>query len=59
MLNILIIILAVILLVGLLYFEKERRLKGLVPTKTALSMLFIVDSALIGGVYNFTKMRRG
>ena len=42
MLNILIIILAVILLVGLLYFEKKRLLKGLVPTKTALSLLFIV-----------------
>ena len=42
MLNILIILLAVILLVGLLYFERKKRLKVLLPTKTALSLLFIV-----------------
>lgn len=42
MLNILIIILAVILLVGLLYFENKGNSRGLLPTKTALSLLFIV-----------------
>jgi uncharacterized membrane protein YhhN len=39
--NILIIGLAVILLVGLLYFEKTGNQKGRLPTKTILSCLFI------------------
>jgi uncharacterized membrane protein YhhN len=42
MLNILIIVLAGILLVGLLYFEKNGNQKGKLPTKTILSCLFIV-----------------
>jgi len=41
MLNILIIVLAAILLVGLLYFEKNGNQKGKLPTKTILSCLFI------------------
>ena len=41
MLNVLIIGLAVILLVGLLYFEKNGNQKGKLPTKTILSCLFI------------------
>ena len=41
MLNILIIVVAVILLVGLLYFEKNGNQKGKLPTKTILSCLFI------------------
>jgi len=41
MLNILIIVLAVILLTGLLYFEKNGNQKGKLPTKTILSCLFI------------------
>lgn len=41
MLNQLIIVLAVILLVGLLYFEKNGNQKGKLPTKTILSCLFI------------------
>ena len=41
MLNVLIIGLAVILLVGLLYFEKSGNQKGKLPTKTILSCLFI------------------
>jgi uncharacterized membrane protein YhhN len=42
MLNGLIIVLAAILLVGLLYFEKRENRKGLLPTKTILSLLFVV-----------------
>ncbi len=42
MLNPLIISLAIILLAGLLYFEKTDHLKGKLPTKTVLSCLFIV-----------------
>jgi len=41
MLNILIIVLAVFLLVGLLYCEKNSNQKGKLPTKTLLSCLFI------------------
>ena len=41
LLNSLIVILAVILLVGLLYFEKNGNQKGKLPTKTILSGLFI------------------
>jgi uncharacterized membrane protein YhhN len=41
MLNVVIIGLAVILLVGLLYFEKNGNQKGKLPTKTILSCLFI------------------
>ena len=41
MLNVLIIVLAAVLLVGLLYFEKNVDRKGKLPTKTALSCLFI------------------
>jgi uncharacterized membrane protein YhhN len=41
MLNILIVGLAVILLLGLLYFEKNGNQKGKLPTKTILSCLFI------------------
>jgi uncharacterized membrane protein YhhN len=42
MLNVLIIILAVILLSGLLYLEKKISPTALVPTKGALSLLFII-----------------
>jgi uncharacterized membrane protein YhhN len=42
MLNVLIIILAAILLCGVLFFEKRGNRRGLVPTKTLLSLLFIV-----------------
>lgn len=38
----LIISLALILLAGLLYFEKIENRKGLLPTKTLLSLLFII-----------------
>jgi uncharacterized membrane protein YhhN len=41
MLNILIIVLAVVLLVCLLYFENSGNHKGKLPTKTILSCLFI------------------
>jgi uncharacterized membrane protein YhhN len=44
MLNILIVIVAVILLVGLLYFEKNGNQKGKLPTKTILSCLFILTA---------------
>jgi uncharacterized membrane protein YhhN len=37
-----IIVLATVFLVGLLYFEKKQNPKGLIPTKTILSLLFIV-----------------
>jgi len=46
MLNELIIIPAIILLAGLLYFEKKGNQKGKLPTKTILSCLFIF-SALV------------
>jgi uncharacterized membrane protein YhhN len=42
MLNVLIIILAAILLCGVLFFQKRENRAGLVPTKTLLSLLFIV-----------------
>jgi uncharacterized membrane protein YhhN len=42
MINVTIIIIAALLLIGLLYFENEENRKGLLPTKTALSLLFIV-----------------
>jgi len=44
MLNISIIILAAILLPGLLYFENKENRKGLLPTKSALSLLFILTA---------------
>jgi uncharacterized membrane protein YhhN len=51
MLNLVIIIFAALLLIGLLYFENRENRKGLLPTKTALSLLFIaallVQSPLI------------
>ena len=40
--NSLIIVGAAILLVGLLFFEKEENTKGLLPVKACLSMLFIL-----------------
>ena len=40
--NILIIISAAILLAGLLYFENRENRRGMVPTKTVLSLLFIL-----------------
>jgi uncharacterized membrane protein YhhN len=46
MINKLIIFLAIILLAGLLYFEKNGNLKGKLPAKTILSCLFIF-SALV------------
>jgi uncharacterized membrane protein YhhN len=46
MIHLMVIFPAVLLLAGLLYFEKTEGLKGLLPTKTALSCLFIV-AALI------------
>jgi len=42
MLNLLVILLAAALLGGLLYFEKKEDRRGLLPTKTALSLLFII-----------------
>jgi len=42
MFNIIIIVLAVILLLGLLYFEKRENRKGVLPIKTLLSLLFIL-----------------
>jgi uncharacterized membrane protein YhhN len=42
MINVTIIIIAALLLIGLLYFENKENRKGLLPTKTALSLLFIV-----------------
>jgi uncharacterized membrane protein YhhN len=44
MLTVLIIILALILLGGLLYFEKQGNRKRVLPTKTLLSCLFIVTA---------------
>ena len=53
--NLLIIVLAIILLAGLLYFEKTGIQKGKLPTKTLLSCLFIftalVQSHPIPGYY--------
>jgi uncharacterized membrane protein YhhN len=46
MLNILIILLAVIFLIALLYFEKTGSQKGKLPTKTLLSSLFILTAAV-------------
>ena len=42
MLNIMIIFMAIILLIGLLYYEKKENIRGLVPTKTLLSSLFVI-----------------
>ncbi|MGD9319946.1 MAG: lysoplasmalogenase [Desulfobacteraceae bacterium] len=42
MINVTIIILAAILLIGLLYFEYKGNRRSLLPTKTALSLLFII-----------------
>lgn len=44
MLNTMIVITAVFLLIGLLYFEKEKDSKWKLPTKTLLSCLFIVTA---------------
>ncbi len=44
MMNLLIIVLAIILLAGLLYFEKTGPQKGKLPTKTVLSCLFILTA---------------
>lgn len=46
MLNIVIIIAAVVLLVGLLFFERNGNLKGKLPFKTSLSCLFIITALL-------------
>ena len=46
MLNSLIVILAVILLAGLLYFEKNGNQKGKLPTKTILSFLFVFTAVV-------------
>lgn len=40
--NLLIIVSAVILMAGLLNFEKNDNKKGLIPAKTALSLLFVI-----------------
>ena len=57
MLNILIVVLAIILLAGLLYFEKTGNQKRKLPTKTVLSCLFIftalVQAHLIPVYYYF------
>ena len=45
MLNTVIIIAAAILLAGLLFFEKNGKLKGKLPTKTILSGLFILTAS--------------
>ena len=44
MVNTAIIIAAVVLLTGLLFFEKNGNLKGKLPFKTILSCLFIVTA---------------
>jgi uncharacterized membrane protein YhhN len=44
--NILIVVLAIILLSVLLYFENKQQIKGLLPTKTLLSSLFILTALL-------------
>ena len=41
---IILLVLAIVLLVGLLFFEKRENRKGLLPTKTVLSLLFIVTA---------------
>ena len=46
MLNTVIVLAAVVLLVGLLFFEKNGELKGKLPTKTVLSGLFILTALL-------------
>jgi len=56
MLNILIVVLAILLLAALLYFEKTGNQKGKLPTKTVLSCLFIftalVQSHPLPGYYH-------
>ena len=42
----LILIPAAFLLAGLLYFEKKAHLKGLLPTKTLMSALFVLCAAI-------------
>ncbi|MBN2178245.1 MAG: lysoplasmalogenase [Deltaproteobacteria bacterium] len=42
MVNSIIIILAVVLLAGLLYFEKTGNRKAVIPTKTILSLFFVI-----------------
>jgi uncharacterized membrane protein YhhN len=44
--NILIVVLAIILLSVLLYFENKQQIKGSLPTKTLLSSLFILTAWL-------------
>jgi uncharacterized membrane protein YhhN len=46
MTNSVIILAACILLAGLLFYEKKEDLKGLLPTKTALSVLFVLCAAV-------------
>jgi uncharacterized membrane protein YhhN len=46
MVNILILVLAAVLLAGLLYFEKTENQLGRLPTKTALSSLFILAAMI-------------
>ncbi len=46
MLNSVIIIAAIVLLAGLLFFEKNEKLQGKLPTKTILSCLFILAAVL-------------
>ncbi len=57
MLSILIIILALILLPTLLWFEKKGDRRGMLPTKSALSLLFIVTAVVqphpMGRYYGF------
>lgn len=38
------LILAIVLLMGLLFFEKRENRKGMLPTKTVLSLLFIITA---------------
>ena len=55
MINILILIFAVLLLLGLLYFEKKEIRKGIIPLKSFLSLLFfltaIVQAHPVPGYY--------
>jgi uncharacterized membrane protein YhhN len=44
--NILIILAAAMLLIGLLYFESRQKPNGLLPTKSALSLLFILTALI-------------
>jgi uncharacterized membrane protein YhhN len=46
MLNVLIIILGILLLIGLLYFEKKKDRKPLIVTKSILSLLFVITALL-------------